>query len=413
MTKKILLMDAYSTIHVGNGALLDNTIKLAKIGFPDSEVIILSTDIETCKLQYNDVYKPMYGYFWRGLSGIKKYFWALKQVAHIGVQTLNQFTFKISPEKLAFNNDQKNAIKKMMEADVCISLSGENINDTFYQALYFWLFSYWFVILNGKKFILFPQSIGPLNNRFNRWIVYHALKNASLLVGRDQKSFETLLSLGFEEKKVMFVPDVAIQQDIKSGINIHRYFSDHNKKVVGVTVSKIPSEIKTEVDYTQEVYNGLINSLANTEYKILLMPSNYIKNGVSEDYKLCTALKERLSDNFEVAIIENKPHFSDEYKSLLIQLDLFISTRMHVSILATSGFTPTIAINTQHKIRGYMENIGMGNCCIEMNELNNLNNLISTVIVNRSNIRDDLERGIKKLKLIQDLFIERLCKLND
>jgi len=413
MSKKILLMDAYSTIHVGNGALLDNTIKLAKLGFKDSEVIILSTDIETCKLQYKEVYKPMYGYFWRGLSGVQKYLWALKQVAHIGIQIINEFTFKISPEKLAFNADQRTALKKMMETDVCISLSGENINDTFYQALYFWLFSYWLVIRKGKKFILFPQSVGPLNNKFNRWVVYHSLKNASLLVGRDQKSFETLLSLGFNEKKIMYVPDVAIQQDIKDNIDIHKYFKDDNKKVIGVTVSKIPSEIRTDIDYTQKVYQGLVDSLDNDSYKILLMPSNYIKDGVSEDYILCTSLKEKLSDKFEVSIIENKPHFSDEYKSLLVQLDFFISTRMHVSILATSGLTPTIAINTQHKIRGYMENINMGKYCIDMDNLDNLNTLITTVLENRAAVSHDIEIGVRNLKKIHNTFVERINQLDD
>jgi polysaccharide pyruvyl transferase WcaK-like protein len=413
MKKKILLMDAYSTIHVGNGALLDNTIKLAKLGFTDSDITIFSTDIETCKLQYKDVYKPMYGYFWRGLSGAKKYFWAFKQVLHIMVQYINEITVKISPEKLAFNNDQKIALKKMMEADICISLSGENINDTFYQALYFWLFSYWLVIRKGKKFVLFPQSIGPLNNKLNRWMVYNCLKNASLLVGRDQKSYETLVSLGLDKDKIMFVPDVAIQQDVKEDINIHKYFNNENKKVIGVTVSKIPSEIKTDVDYTEKVYNALVSSVDKNKYKILLMPSNYIKDGVSEDYKLCTALKERLSNNFEVAIIENKPHFSDEYKSLLLQLEFFISTRMHVSILATSGYIPTIAINTQHKIRGYMENIDMGKTCIDMDKLDELSELICIVMNNRKSISDNLAISINRLKEIQNIFIERLEKLYD
>lgn len=410
--KKILLMDTLSTIHVGNGALLENTIKLSKEAYGDCEFHIMTMDIETNKIRYDNLSKTMFGDFWFGRGKIGKLLWAVKESIFMFLQILNEYTIKISSEKLTFNSDQKKAVRTIQECDICVSCGGEMINDTFYQMLPFWLFSYWFAIKKGKKFILFPQSVGPLKKSWTRKLTKITLGNASLLVGRDKASYEELLSLGFEPNKVMFIPDVAIQQEIGKA-DIHTYFFDVSKKVIGVTISNPPfQEIGHKVDFVSEVAIHLEN-LDPSIYKILIMPSNYIREGISADYALCTSLQERLSQKFETTILQNRPYFPDEYTALLSQLEFFISTRMHVAILATSIFTPTIAINTQHKIRGYMENIDMGDYCIEMNDLNSLGIFMNNIIKNRKTISKKLEAENKKLKKEQDLFIQRLKDLND
>lgn len=412
MTKKILLMDTLSTIHVGNGALLENTIKLSKQAWGECEFHIITTDKETNALKYNKerLYSPMFGGFWFGRGKIGKLLWALKQSIFMLLQIANEFTFKIDSKKLTFNDDQKKAIEAIEKSDICISASGEMISDTFYQILPFWLFSYWLSIKKGKKFILFPQSVGPLKMRWTRFLVKIALKNAYLYVGRDKTSYETLLSLGFNEDKVMFVPDVAIQQEIGNA-EIHDYFNDKTKKIIGITISNPPhSEMGKKVDFVQEI-GSQIEKLDSNEYKILIMPSNYKLREISGDYALCLKLQEKLSDKFEVAILENRPYFPDEYTSLLAQLEFFISTRMHVAILATTAFTPTIAINTQHKIMGYMKNIAMDHFCVEYENLNTIFELSQEIANTREQIVENLKTANAKLKKEHEIFVSKLKEI--
>lgn len=414
MSKKILLMDTLSTIHVGNGALLENTIKLCRRAFGDCEFEIITMDKETNSLKYDEktLYDPMFGKFWFGLGKIGKITWALKNTFFMVLHILNENTFKIDSKKLTFTNEQKRAIEAIERSDICVSCGGEIINDTFYQALPFWLFSYWLAIKKRKKFVLFPQSVGPLKKWWTRKLVYLALKNAHLYAGRDKASYETLLSLGFDKEKIMFVPDVAIQQEIGNA-NIHSYFKDVTKKVIGVTISNPPySEMGKKVDFVQEI-GSQIEKLDSSEYKILIMPSNFKLHGISADYALCLKLKDKLSNKFETAILENRPYFPDEYMALLSQLDFFISTRMHVAILATTAFTPTIAINTQHKIMGYMKNIGMEHFCVEYDNLNMIYELIQEILNNRENIVKRLKNAIAKLKKEHESFVLKLKRISN
>jgi len=410
--KKILLMDTLSTIHVGNGALLENTIKLSKYAWCDCKFDIITMDKETNKLRFNEqnLYDPMFGKFWCGLGRFGKIWWAAKNTFFMFLHIVNENTLKINSQKLIFTEEQRKAIEVIEKNNICISCGGEIIGDTFYQALAFWLFTYWLAIKKGKKFILFPQSVGPLKKWWTRKLVYHALKNAHLYVGRDKPSYKTLLSLGFDKDKVMFVPDVAIQQDIGSA-DIHKYFKDRTKEIVGVTISNPPhSEMGKQVDFVQEI-GSQVEKLDFNEYKILIMPSNYKLHEVSADYALCLKLKERLSDKFETAILENRPYFPDEYTALLSQLEFFVSTRMHVAILATSVSTPTIAINTQHKIMGYMTNIGMEHFCIEYENLDTIFDLSQEVASSRDQVIEDLKSANTKLKKEHEIFVLRLKEI--
>ncbi|HIP12617.1 MAG TPA: polysaccharide pyruvyl transferase family protein [Arcobacter sp.] len=412
MNKKILLMDTFSTIHVGNGALLENTMKLCRDAYGECEFEFITLDKETNRLKYNEnqLHDPMFGKFWFGLGKFGKIFWAFKNTLFMILHVINENTLNVNSMKLTFTHEQRKAIEAIEKSDICVSCGGEVIGDTFYQALVFWLFTYWLAIKKGKKFILFPQSVGPLKKTWTRKLVYFALRNADLYVGRDKASHETLLSLGFDKDKIMFVPDVAIQQEIGNA-DIHKYFQDENKKVVGITISNPPhSEMGRKVDFVQEV-GSQIEKLNSEEYAILIMPSNFKLNEISADYALCLRLKDRLSEKFEVAILENRPYFPGEYTGLLSQLEFFISTRMHVAILATTAFTPTIAINTQHKIMGYMTNIDMEHFCVEYENLNTIFELSQEIQNRRENIVENLKQAKAKLKKEHDIFVLRLKEI--
>lgn len=409
---KILIMDAFSTIHVGNGALLENTIKLCEEAWGTCEFYIITMDKETNKQKYNEacLYYPMFGGFWFGRERVGKLIWAARQGAFMLLHILNENTFKISSRKLTFSNNQKNAMKAIEKADVCISSSGEMISDTFYQMLPFWLFTYWLAIKKEKPFILFPQSVGPLKMGWTRTLVKMALKNAAFLVGRDKPSHEALLSLGFERDKVMFSPDVAIQQEIGEA-DIHAYFADRSKKVVGITISSPPRrEMGEPVDFIIEI-GKQIEKFEPEKYKILIMPSNYLRDGISADYLLCQQLKERLEARFETAILHNRPYFPEEYSALLSQLEFLISTRMHVAILATSIGTPTIAVNTQHKIRAYMTNINMDQFCVEYSDISCIGSLIQEIENERQSLVERLRFANEDLKKEHQFFVNRLRQL--
>ncbi len=404
---KILLMDAFSTIHVGNGALLENTIDMCKKAYPDAEIHIMTADIRTNKERYINLHNTMFGNFSVDKNNYYKGLWVIRQLIFMLLQILNEYTFKVPSDKLTFDKDKKHALNLIDESDICVSLGGEMIGDTFYKTLPFWLFNFWIAIKKNKKFILFPQSVGPLKKGWARKLTFLALNNATLLAGRDKASYETLISIGLNPEKVMYVPDVAIQQNTIK-VDINKYFNLDEKKVVGVTISKPPyREMGIIVDFVKELSDEL-KKFNPDKYKFLIMPSNYIHDGISADYSLCLELKKSIELSHDVEILDNRPYFPDEYTGLLSELELFISTRMHVAILSTSIATPTIAINTQHKIRGYMKNIDMEKFCVDYNDLKNIFELSQTLIQDRNKIVSHLEDINNKLRKYHDIFLTKI-----
>ena len=405
-------MDAFSTIHVGNGALLENSIKICKKAFPNSKISILTLDKESNLNRYKNVYDDILSDFPKYGKKSDKIIWTLKFLPFILFQYINIFFLKKDPIIFAITKKQKNYISIIKDHELCISVSGEVINDTYYPRLYLRLMLTLLTIKMGKKFIIFPQSIGPIYKPLTFFLLKKILNQTSLIAGRDIQSFELLKKLQLPKEKILYSPDVAIIQDIAS-YDINKYFNNKNGKIiVGITVSQNPNEIMTNIDYITKIADSIEKSLSNEEYKLLIMPSNFIKNGKSIDYKLCEKIQNKLlKKNFEVSILDNRLYFPDEFKALLTQLDFFISTRMHVMILAFSGAVPTIAINTQHKIKGFMKSINMEKYCLEFNELENLSQIIKDVKNNKINITSIIEKSILELKKELNNFIKNLKQL--
>lgn len=415
MKKKILIMDAYSAIHVGNGALLENTIDLCERAWGDCEIFIMTMDKKTNLLKYDkkNLYSPIFGDFCKKKSFNEKAIWGLEQILFMMLHILNESIFKIPSKKIVFSKEQKEAILVIEQADICISCGGEMISDTFYRMLPFWLFGFWLAIKKKKCFIIFPQSIGPLNMKWTKVLVKAAIKDSALIVARDMLSYNTLKELKFVKEKVLFCPDVAIRQKYERHdvYDINKYFKYDEKKIVGITLSKPPAnEIILTFDLVKKI-NEQVNMLDSNEYKIIIMPSNYIHDGVSDDYTQCMELKKKLEKKFDISILENRPYFPIEFTTLLSQLEVLISTRMHVSILATSISIPVIAINTQNKVLSYMKIIGMERFCVEYECMDDIYWMMEEVFLNSKEIKKKLKEKNNELRALHDHFVSRLSRL--
>ncbi|QDF75866.1 MULTISPECIES: polysaccharide pyruvyl transferase family protein [Shewanella] len=413
--KKILVLDAFSAIHVGNGVLLDNSLRVCKDVYPDSEVVILSLDKDTSQKKYRDVHDDIFYDFPRNKGAIKKILWILNFFLFISLQLLNAKFFGFSSQRFCFNKTQKRLMSEIDSCDMCLSIAGETINDNFYPRLYQRCLIFWLAILKKKRLVVFPQSIGPIFRRVTKGILRLTLGKADLIVARDEKSYEVAKKVWDGcQAKVQYSPDVGVLQESGFVDAAERYFNN-KKSVIGLTLSLVPKEIQCNVDYESEIVNALKSSINLDEYNILLMPSNYVKNGISGDYEICLRVMESLnSEGFTVSILKNEVIFEDEYQAIQKSLALFISTRMHVGILATTAGVPTIMINTQHKIKGYMKNIESENFVIEYDEISSkLSNMISrTLEVDGNNsYKQKLLEMNKKMKLKMKPFLEDFSKI--
>lgn len=365
---KILILDALSTVHVGNGVLLDNSIKKCLELFPESQITIMSNDKKTNDLRYQNVFDDVFYDFPK--TKIKKIIWTLRFAVFISAQLVVNKLFKRNFLIFCFNDAQRNLMLQIDRADICLSISGEIINDHYYARLYMRLAVFWVAIIKKKKVVIFPQSIGPIYRKVSKLYLRMVLKNAEIISARDSASLEVAKEIwGGASARVIYAPDIGVYQQSKPSDEIKKYF-DNDKPVIGVTLSKVPREIVCEIDYIKEIVEAVKAALNPSEYNVLFMPSNYMLSGESDDYILCSNARTLfLGAGYNCAILKNNLIFQDEFQAIQKSLKLFITTRMHVGILATSAAVPTIMVNSQHKILGYMENIKSEDMVVQYQEL--------------------------------------------
>ena len=68
-------------------------------------------------------------------------------------------------------------------------------------------------------------------------------------------------------------------------------------------------------------------------------------------------------------LIEHENPSIEQAVNAIHEADLMIGMRLHASIVATSLGIPTVAIGYMPKVRDYMEEIGEGDLCVEVDEV--------------------------------------------
>lgn len=94
-------------------------------------------------------------------------------------------------------------IFRIKQCDVLISGGGSLLQDvTSLKSLLYYLWVINTALLFKKKVIIFAQGIGPINNRFGRFLTKNTLKKCSLITVRDEKSLFLLRGWGLKPELV-------------------------------------------------------------------------------------------------------------------------------------------------------------------------------------------------------------------
>ena len=114
-----------------------------------------------------------------------------------------EFTKKTYNVNSVKSFDIKKVIDEIRSSDVVISGGGSLLQDaTSLKSLVYYLSIIAFGLLFNKKVIIFAQGIGPVNNKFARFILMNLLKLCSLVTVRDENSLNLLKQYNVCAKQV-------------------------------------------------------------------------------------------------------------------------------------------------------------------------------------------------------------------
>ena len=416
---KFVLMDGYCASHVGNDVLLESSLRLVRKIDPNAEITVHAKTKDAFEAS-QDMTCGRRLFANPPNDRVGKVIWILSELIFIIAQLLNSVTFRVKPHHLAFG-DRKQALLDYEEADVCITIGGEMISDTFWKILPFYLHMYWLARQCGSKVVIFPQSIGPLKKSWTRSLVTRVLSKCDVVTGRDKPAMAELESLGLTGNQAIFSPDVGVGHPMSTPEEAKKYLQDlgveqdGTRKWIGMTCSAgSPEPGITRRDHIDILVEALTKVSKKREIGVVILPANMPVNGTpAKDYNASTKLYKRIKQELPAILAPRAVIPARIFKAAAERLDAFVSTRMHAAILSTLSPTPTITLNTQRKLLGFMTLVGQEHFSLNLDVLTPelLAERIEETLDNRETIRSSLlEARAERIEAL-DVYANRIAKI--
>lgn len=396
----ILLLDAYSAAHVGNAALLDSSLLLLREAFPDARFSLHAKSPES--YASHEGIAMSRGLF-PGLFAPSERR-GMRMAPWLGGSAAWMASSLIAPAAAARHwprGPRRTALQQILEADLVVSISGEMLNDVFLRLLPFMLHTYRTVQRLGKPLVFFPQSVGPLESPLLRSQTRRILSRSALLCPRDPLSLAETQSLGVPSCRVRMVPDAAILQPMSTPAIAEQLLHEagvqpDRRPRVGLTVSRFLDRAteKGERPYLKALSELAGHVIADLGGSVVLIAANHPAYGEEQDdLPVSREVHALLPEEARpYAAVTTRLYTPREFKALTACFDAYLTTRMHAGILATMAETPTIALSTQRKLRGFFQLLNLEPLVVEPKDASSahLRELLHHCLDNREALRKHL-----------------------
>jgi len=312
----------------------------------------------------------------------------------------------IVPTKLGFKSLYRNGVLDHVgRCDLVVSHSDESFKETASQLPLnpFWAVTWWSMLVSrtcemlvaksfGRPVVLFPNSIGPFRTYVGRQLARLSLNSCNCILIRDSVSYEIVKKLGVREDVARILTyDTALL-----------FRTDYVKKnlsfshpVVGVCTGFYSLSLsKSDAQRYLAAHAGALDELTETyDLSVVFLP-HYVSGFENDDLEISKSImsKMRHKDRIELITAETV----DEFKFLLEQTDMIVSSKMHPAVLGVSGFVPVLCIAYDHKQTSFFERLGMKDCLIDIRQISekNLLSRMDYVWNRRELLREDLREKI-------------------
>lgn len=211
------------------------------------------------------------------------------------------------------------------------------------------------VLLLGKPLILSPQTIGPFNQFWTKYIAKHVMKKCDLVYARDHISQEYLQEIGIGDKakevidvafRLGYVSEKKQTEKVRVGINVSGLLS-----AGGYTKD---NQFGLTLDYNQFIHSIIQYFVKDTNNEVWLIP-HVIPAGfpVEDDRVISRQLKEAYPQ------VNLAPEFKSpsEAKSFISTMDFMTGARMHACIAAFSSGVPVVPAAYSRKFNGLFNSL--------------------------------------------------------
>ncbi|MCG2821220.1 MAG: polysaccharide pyruvyl transferase family protein, partial [Candidatus Atribacteria bacterium] len=171
---------------------------------------------------------------------------------------------------------------------------------------------------------------------------------------------------------------------------IQELINSDSRPLIGVSVREYKNYGSDLIRIFAQVADYLIK---NYQVKIIFLPFKF-----DEDVRISEEILSLMKNKAEVLKIKLEP---EELLSVLSRLSLVVGVRLHSIIFSSMANIPFIAFNYDPKVRYFVEDLGLSELLLEIDEdisLKNIQEKIEYVRENNDKIKDILFKKVNNLE---------------
>ncbi|MBS7633141.1 polysaccharide pyruvyl transferase family protein [Candidatus Bathyarchaeota archaeon] len=274
--------------------------------------------------------------------------------------------------KTFYRSEVFNCIKN---CDLVISCSDENFKEaaSFFPSNFYWIVTWWTMFFQrtfeitiakfvGKPIIAFPNSIGPFRTWVGRLLAKLALGNCRYVLAREPVSYEIVNSLRIGSRRILTSDTALLFKTTKK-----TFSESFSHPVIAVCpgiyrYSLSESQVQR---YIIDHAKALDEAIERYGFNVILSP-HYVSHLEYDDLEICKLIFDKIKHKDRVKIVVADG--VEEFKSLLNEMDMIITSKLHPGVMGVSGYVPTLCIAYDHKQTGLFKLLEMENCIIPITE---------------------------------------------
>lgn len=292
--------------------------------------------------------------------------------------------------------------KAIQKADILISGGGSLIQDkTSTRSLLYYLTVIRCAKLLRKPVFLFANGIGPVDRKKNCNRVRKTLKDCDMITLRDAESLETLKALGLDSPDIHVTSDpVFTLSGEENGQELLAYNGIPGENgFVGVSVRRMAN-----AEHFVKEFSAFCDKLVQRGKTVVFFVMQE-----SEDMEFSEMIRQMMTEPSYLIKTPGKP---EKMLSMIREMDLLVSMRLHTIIFATIEGVPGLGFDYDPKISALLHTLNMPSCGVpEEFCADRALSIVDDMLEHREELCSGIQEKVAELKPSALETMDRLEKL--
>lgn len=395
--KNIIISHVYSSDNKGDAALTSVLLADLRRKFPKATITILKLESVGENSQFEGVAeKPSFMYYVANKyqNPLLKLVYALYMMS---VTLLWAVWLQRTKNHLYLPRHLRKTTKIYEKADLIVPVGGGYIRSRKGLAARFNIPLLLHPLLLGyileKPTILYSQSVGPFQNKIEKWMVAYVLKRMTLILLREDISVALLANLGVRDNVARAIDSGFLLQS-KTTVDIRKkYGFPSDVQLVGVTVRSWLTD-RAQVAYEKAVAKALDSLVKTTPSYIIFIPQVTAIKG-DDDRIASNRVRNFMRLKKSATVIAGTPDHH-QIKAIYNDLDILLGTRFHSVIFSLASYVPVLAIEYEHKTSGIMRDLKLEDWVIKIEQATtqNLTKQLKKLVEEQAQYRKHLRQHL-------------------